>query len=259
MSLLAGSKPFRAMVLAGGAGSRLHPLTASLPKPLLPIGECTVIGLIIRRLASAGVDRVTVAVNYLADLIEDYLGSGERFGVPIDYVREQSPLGTAGAIGLIAPWRGPLLVTNSDVLSDLDIENLLLCHCQSGAALTVSSLTQSLQIEAGVLTIDHSCWVTSFVEKPVIEHRVNMGTYVLDPNVGRHIVPHERLEMPDLMLKLLSAGQGVLAFDHKGVWLDIGRPNDLAKAQSQASRWSELSGINPAQKPSTPEGNPKRG
>ena len=234
------SEPFQAVILAGGHGTRLYPFTASVPKPLLPIGEHPVIELIIRRLVHFGATRITIAVSYLAHLIESCLGQGERFGVPIDYARENIPLGTAGPIGLIASWAGPLIVTNGDVLSDIDFERLLRCHREQGASLTVATMMQSLKIEVGVLTTDSSLRVTGIVEKPSIQHRINLGAYVIDEHVQGLVAPNQRLEMPELIGKLIARGEAVTAYDHCGLWLDIGRPDDLAKAQAEARFWSRM-------------------
>ena len=230
---------FRAVILAGGRGSRLYPFTASLPKPLLPVGERPVIDLIVRRLVGFGANRITVAVNYLADLVESFLGDGSRFGVPIDYVREATPLGTAGPVGLVEPWTGPLVVTNGDVLADIDIRRLLKCHRENNAAITVTTMVQSLRIDSGVITIDASSRITGIVEKPTVEHRISLGVYVLSDDVGAIIVPNERLEMPDLVMKLVGTGKPAVAYNHDGFWLDIGRPDDFAKAQSDAAMWLE--------------------
>ena len=238
--MVTSSVPFRALVLAGGRGSRLYPFTAALPKPLLPIGEHPVIELIVRRLALFGAQRITVAVNYLADLVESFLGDGRRFGVPIDYVREANPLGTAGPIGLVELWTGPLIVTNGDVLSDIDVQELLAWHRNKNASLTIATKIQSVRIESGVLTTDASLRVTGMVEKPLVQHRISLGTYVLDGGVLGHIVPNKHLEMPELALKLIDLGETVVAYDHSGLWLDIGRPDDFAKAQADVSIWSNL-------------------
>ena len=141
------AEPFDAVILAGGRGSRLYPFTAALPKPLLPIGERPLIEIIARRLAASGANQITVAVNHLADLVEAYLGDGQRFGLPIHYVRESTPLGTAGPLGLVKPWAGPLLVTNGDVLSDIDIRDLLNRHRETRAALTVATMLQQTRLE----------------------------------------------------------------------------------------------------------------
>jgi NDP-mannose synthase len=229
---------FRAVILAGGRGSRLYPFTASLPKPLLPIGDQPVIELIVRRLINFGADRITVAVNHLADLIESFLGNGKRFGVPIDYVRETTPLGTAGPVGLVEPWSTPLIVTNGDVLADIDFTKLLSCHRDMAATITVVTMLQSVKIESGVLTTDSTSCITGIVEKPSVEHRVSLGVYVLSGQVGSLILPNKRLEMPDLIMQVVRDGNRAVAYNHEGLWLDIGRPDDFAKAQADAAFWS---------------------
>jgi NDP-mannose synthase len=237
------SASFRAVILAGGRGSRLYPFTASLPKPLLPIGDRPVIELIVRRLIYFGATRITVAVNHLADLIESFLGNGSRFGVPIDYVRETIPLGTAGPVGLIEPWNTPLVVTNGDVLADIDFEKLLICHREKSATITVATMIQSMKIDSGVLTTDAASCITGIVEKPSVEHRVSLGVYVLSGEVGGLIVPNKRLEMPDLIMQVVRDGNRALAYNHEGIWVDIGRPEDFAKAQADSAFWSaELHG-----------------
>jgi NDP-sugar pyrophosphorylase family protein len=236
------AKPFRAVILAGGRGSRLYPFTASLPKPLLPIGERPVIELIVRGLVGAGANRITVAVNYLADLVESFLGNGSRFGVPIDYVREAVPLGTAGPIGLVGRWTGPLVVMNGDVLADVDFKKLLAYHRENKAAITVTTMVQSLRIDSGVITTDSSMRVTGIVEKPTVEHRISLGVYVLSEDAAGLIAPNERLEMPDLVMKVVGAGKAAVAYNHDGFWLDIGQPDDFAKAQADAAMWSDKLG-----------------
>jgi NDP-sugar pyrophosphorylase family protein len=240
--MVRGSEPFRAVILAGGRGSRLYPFTASLPKPLLPIGERPLIDLIVRRLVGFGANRVTVAVNYLADLVESFLGDGSRFGVPIDYVRETIPLGTAGPLGLVEPWTDPLVVTNGDVLADIDIQRLLSCHRENRAAITVTTMVQSLRIESGVVTTDSALRITGIVEKPTVEHRISLGVYVLSEDIAGLIVPNERLEMPDLVMKLVGAGKDAISYNHDGFWLDIGRPDDFARAQADSAMWLDKLG-----------------
>ena len=235
--------PFRAVILAGGRGSRLYPFTASLPKPLLPIGDRPLIELIVRRLACFGATRITVAVNHLADLVESFLGDGRRFGVPIDYVRESAPLGTAGPLGLLDRWKGPLVVTNGDVLSDIDLGALLGGHRDRDASLTIATMVQKLRIESGVLTTDASLRVAGIVEKPSVEHRINLGVYVLAEHLAELIAPNERLEMPQLAQQLIERGEPVIAYDHRGRWLDIGSPEDFARAQAEAPSWSQTPGL----------------
>jgi len=237
------AESFHAVILAGGRGSRLYPFTAALPKPLLPIGERPLIELIVRRLTAFGAIRITVAVNHLADLVESFLGDGQRFGVPVDYVRESMPLGTAGPLGLVKPWHGPLVVTNGDVLSDIDIGGLIADHRRRGASLSVATMIQKTRIESGVLTTDAADRVVNIIEKPVLEHCISLGVYVLAEHVAELVVPNERLEMPQLVMKLVERGEPVVAYQHAGRWLDIGCPEDLAKAQADAASWAEIPGI----------------
>jgi NDP-mannose synthase len=233
-------QPFRAVILAGGPGRRLYPLTESIPKPLLPSHERPVIELIVRRLVHFGASQITVAISHLADQIETFLGDGKKFGIPIDYVREVQPLGTAGSIRLIAPWEGPLVVRNGDILCDIDFHGLLGRHCKVSASLSIASKARSLRIDEGVITTDDLLQVTGIVEKPLIEQRISLGIYVMSEHVRSLIPPNQRMEMPELIEKLISLKQPVFAYDHVGVWLDIGRPDDLAKAQADATMWMEL-------------------
>lgn len=217
------ARPFRAVILAGGRGSRLYPFTATLPKPLLPVGDRPVIELIVSRLVGFGAARLTIAVNYLADLVESFLGDGTRFGAPIDYVRETRALGTAGPLGLVDPWSGPLLVTNGDVLSDIDIPALLLLHEARGAALTIATMVQKTRIESGVLTTDPSMRISGIVEKPVVEHRINLGTYVLAEHLAAMIAPNEHLEMPAFAADLIARGEPVIATTTRAPgWISAG-------------------------------------
>jgi NDP-mannose synthase len=232
------TEPFHAVILAGGRGSRLYPYTAALPKPLLPIGDRPLIDLIARRLVSSGAAGITIAVNHLADLVEAYLGDGRRFGVPITYVRESIPLGTAGALGLMKPWSGPLLVTNGDILTDIDVRELLTYHHKRNAVLTVATMLQKTHVESGVLTTDVDSHIVGIVEKPTVEHRISLGVYVLAERAADCIAVNERLEMPDLIMQFVGRKDPVVAFEHTGRWLDIGSPDDFAKAQAEAAFWS---------------------
>lgn len=232
-------RPFRAVILAGGQGRRLYPLTEAIPKPLLRIDQRPVIELIVRRLVYFGASGITVAVGHLGDMIERFLGNGREFGVPINYVRESHPLGTAGSIGLMPAWEGPLVVTNGDVLSDIDFQDLLRSHHAHSASLSVATKIQSLSIDAGVITTNSSLQVTGIVEKPLIEQRISLGIYVVSDDVRALIPSNQRIEMPEVIQKLISRKQLVAAYDHTGLWLDIGRPDDLARAQADAAIWGK--------------------
>ncbi|MGE0453017.1 MAG: sugar phosphate nucleotidyltransferase [Vicinamibacteria bacterium] len=227
--------PFRAVVLAGGKGTRLAPYTLVLPKPLLPIGERPILDLVLSQLAGAGCARATLCVGYLAPLIEAYCRDGERWGLALDYFRESVPLGTAGALGHIAdlPAEGFLLM-NGDVLTDLAYPRLLAAHAASGADLTIAAFRRIVKDELGVLEIDDDQRVTAYREKPEHEYLVSMGIYVLSLGAAQRVRAGERLDFPDLVQRLLAEGRKVAVYIHEGYWLDIGRHDDFARANEES-------------------------
>ena len=231
----------RAIVMAGGEGARLRPYTAVLPKSLMPLGDRPVLDIVIRQLRAAAFDRVTIATGYLAGLIEAFFGDGRNYGVPIDYFREQEPLGTVGALALLGDLDEPFLVMNSDVLTDMDYAAMLDHHVASGAMVTVASTRRHVSISLGVMEFDDAsapARVTGYVEKPTISHEVSMGVYCFHPRVVDHIEAGVRLDFPDLILRLLDAGERVEAWRPEAYWLDLGRHDDyeLAIAEYEAMR-----------------------
>jgi NDP-mannose synthase len=224
----------RAVVLAGGLGMRLRPYTAVLPKPLMPVGDRPVLDIVIRQLCHHGFGRVTIATGYLAELIEAFFRNGEEYGIPIDYHREHSPLGTAGAIAMIDDLESePFLVMNGDVLTDLDYGALIHQHLETEAAATIATITRDIQVSLGVLhfTDPHQPdRLTSYDEKPHFEFEASMGIYAFSPRVLGYLRPEERLDFPDLIRRLLSAGEVVRAFRSDCYWLDIGRHDDYEQA-----------------------------
>lgn len=227
----------RALIMVGGQGQRLYPYTAHLPKPLMPIGDKPILEYIIRRLCHHGIRDITLAVSHMASLIQAYCGDGARFGAGITYLHESTPLGTAGAIGLLPGPRGTLLVTNGDILSDLDLHTMARGHEESGAAITVASKMQTTDIGFGVLDTDDAGFVTDYREKPQLHHRIGIGTYLVEPAAQALLAPGEPAHMPDLIVRALRAGQRVASYDHGGEWIDIGRPEDYARAQADMHRY----------------------
>jgi NDP-sugar pyrophosphorylase family protein len=225
--------PRRAVVLAGGLGTRLHPYTNILPKPLMPIGDRPVLDVIMRQLARRGFEHVTIATGYLAELIESFFESGERYGVKIDYFRETEPLGTVGALALIDGLDHDVLVMNGDVLTDMDYGALLDRHVVSEAALTVAVKRRHVQISLGVLhfedAADHGR-VTGFVEKPAYDYDASMGVYCFSADALKLIEPGARMDFPDLLLKLIAEGHMVRGWPSDDYWLDIGRHDDYEQA-----------------------------
>jgi len=224
----------RAVILAGGLGTRLRPYTTVLPKPLMPVGDRPILDIVIRQLAQAGFGRITIATGYLAELIEAFFGDGARYGVSIDYFREQQPLGTVGALSLIEGLDEDFLVMNGDVLTDLDYRALLAHHEAGAHAATIAAHRRDVQISLGVMRFnssEDSSRVTDYVEKPTISYEVSMGVYCFSPRVRERIPQGQRLDFPELVLRLIAAGEVVRAWRSEDHWLDIGRPDDYEQAQ----------------------------
>ncbi len=227
----------RAVILAGGEGTRLRPYTTVLPKPLMPIGDRPVLDIVVRQLKAHGFERITIATGYLAELIEAFFGAGDRYGIPIDYYREQEPLGTVGALALIDDLADEdVLVMNGDVLTDLDYAALLADHKSSGAAATIATKTRHLQVSLGVLRFGDGgdpTRLTGYDEKPTIDYTASMGVYCFAPRALSLIEPQVRLDFPDLVLRLIDHGDIVRAWPSDDYWLDIGRHDDYEQAQEE--------------------------
>ena len=225
----------RAVILAGGRGTRLAPYTTVLPKPLMPIGERAILDVVVRQLSSYGYNRLTFAVGYLAHLVKALFGDGSEWDVSIEYHVEATPLGTAGPLALIDGLDdGAFLVMNGDVLTTLDYAELLDVHRRSGNAMTIATHSRVLRSEYGVLHLNgrqgETTSVTDYEEKPEMAYTVSMGVYVLEPRALAHIPVNERFDVPDLVLALLRAGEPVGSFLYEGYWLDIGRHDDYEQA-----------------------------
>jgi NDP-sugar pyrophosphorylase family protein len=224
----------RAVVLAGGKGTRLRPYTTVLPKPLMPVGDRPILDIVVRQLKAAGFDHVTISTGYLAELIEAFFGDGSKYGVRIDYFREDEPLGTVGALAMVDGLDdGDFLVMNGDVLTDLDYGALLERHTAGDAAATIATHERDIQISLGVLRFedaDDDTRLTGYDEKPKINYEASMGVYCFTPRVLGHIERGKRLDFPDLVLKLIEAGEPVRAWRSTDYWLDIGRHDDYEAA-----------------------------
>jgi len=227
----------RAVVLAGGEGTRLRPYTTVLPKPLMPIGDRPILDIVIRQLKSNGFEQITIATGYLAELIEAFFRDGEAYGVPIDYYREHEPLGTVGALALINGLADDdILVMNGDVLTDMDYGALLERHRASDAAATIATKVRNVQISLGVLRFGDAgddTRLTGYDEKPTLDYIASMGVYCFAPRALAHIEPGQRLDFPDLILRLIAAGETVRSWPSDDYWLDIGRHDDYEQAQEE--------------------------
>ena len=249
----------RAVVLAGGKGSRLGPYTTVLPKPLLPVGDRAILDVVVRQLQVRGFTELTFAVGYLAHLIKAVFGDGSDLGVSIDYHHEDTPLGTAGALAEIRDLDETFLCMNGDVLTALPYDALYATHVDSGNALTIASHRRVIQTDYGVLHLDGASGdtrlVTAYEEKPQIPYMVSMGVYVAEPRVLDLIPSGEYTDMPTVIERLLVAGEKVGAYVYEGFWLDIGRHEDYERAIGEyESLKSMLLGEDAAVAPVAPRG-----
>lgn len=221
----------RAVILAGGKGTRLRPYTTVLPKPLMPVGERPILEIVIKQLHRAGVMDITISVGHLAELIMALFGNGEKFGVRIDYAIEDKPLGTIGPLAFIENLGDNFIVMNGDVLTDLDLGVLYKSHLKSKAILTVATYTREVKVDFGVLRHDkNNNRIRGFEEKPTHSYDVSMGVYVLSRRCLDEIPKNEYFGFDHLILKLLKKKAAVQSFHHRGRWLDLGRPEDFASA-----------------------------
>jgi NDP-sugar pyrophosphorylase family protein len=234
------AEPLTAVLLAGGKGSRLEPLTNNLPKPLVLIKEHPIVEILIRQLKRGGVSKIIMAVGHRAEQVIDHLGDGRRFGVSIEYSIETEPLSTVAPLKLIKHLPERFVVANSDILTDLNIADLYACHVNGRAQLTVAAVERSEKIDYGLLTLGENGLVTNFEEKPRQAFTVSTGIYLFERSL-LEIVPDNRpFGFDQLMLTLLEQKRPINAFIHKGYWRDIGRPGDYLKAHRDLEKIKHL-------------------
>lgn len=226
------SFPGHAILLAGGRGERLGELSRERPKPLLPVQGVPVVERLIDRLRLAGVRRCTVVTCHRAAEVEARLGDGRRLGVGIDFLRERWPLGTAGCLGLIERPDEPFYLVNADIVTDLCFRSLAERHLDSGAAATVAIRRHATTIPFGVVERDGDDTMIGYREKPTVESFIAAGISCLDPSVCGHVRRGEPTSLPDLLMRVLAAGERVKCHEITGLWRDIGDPRDYAASQS---------------------------
>ncbi len=219
----------RAVVLAGGKGSRLRPYTIVLPKPLMPIGEYPILEVILRQLASHGFDRVTLAVNYQAEIVRAFCGDGSRWGIQVDYSLETVPLSTIAPLRLISDLPENFLLMNGDVLTDLPLGELYEEHVSQKRKFTIAASERTNVVDYGVLHVSENRLV-GFEEKPKLQYLVSMGVYMLNRSVLARVPLGEKYGFDDLMLDMLAKKEDVHVERYAGYWLDIGRVDDYMRA-----------------------------
>ncbi len=221
------------VIMAGGIGARLRPHTENCPKPLLPVAGKPMLEHIIERAKLEGFTHFVLAIHYLGHMIEDYFGNGERLGVRIDYLREQFPLGTAGALGLLNPRPGaPFVVTNGDVITDIRYGELLDFHIRYDAAATMAVRVHEWQHPFGVVQTQ-GVEIVGFEEKPVARSHINAGVYALDPDALSVLNVDAHCDMPTLFERLQAKAKRTVAYPMHEPWLDVGRPDDLNRANAE--------------------------
>lgn len=224
----------RAVVMAGGFGKRLLPLTEDTPKPMLPLGDRPVMGHIIGQLKDAGISNVNVTTHYLPEKIRSHFGNGSEFGMSINYVEERNPLGTAGSLSLMESGDEPILVINGDILTKVDFRSMIAFHRKHKAELTVGVRQYDLKVPYGVLDCDDMV-VTAIHEKPTLKLFVNAGIYLLEPSAHKCIPKDKHYDMTDLIEDLIAAGKRVVSFPIIEYWMDIGQISDYEKAQADVA------------------------
>jgi NDP-sugar pyrophosphorylase family protein len=220
----------RAVILAGGMGTRMRPYTLVLPKPLMPIGEYPILEVVVRQLAAHDFDRVTIAVNHQAELIKAFFGDGSKWRLRIDYSLEHEPLGTMGPLRLIPDLPDHFLVMNGDVLTDLDFAGFHAEHTAANRLFTISSHQREQKVDYGVLSTDAHGTLQAFQEKPVTGYEVSMGIYMVSRRILSYIPSQGPFGFDDLMRELLATRTAVQVRRFNGYWLDIGRVDDYERA-----------------------------
>lgn len=228
--------PVTAVIMAGGFGSRLRPLTDNTPKPLLPLGDRPILEWIILSIRNAGMREIIITTHYLGEQIHAHCGDGSKFGVNISYIDEDKLSGTAGPLGLLSRWERDYLVINGDILTQVDFRALYDYHRAHSGDMTVGLRNYKFQVPYGVAEID-GVRITAITEKPSLDFFVNAGIYILSPIVREFISKGEYLDMPDLIKRLMMAEKRVIGFPIREYWLDIGQHAQYEQAMRDIIKW----------------------
>ena len=220
----------QAVILAGGKARRLRPYTLVLPKPLMPIGDIPILEVIIRQLKKYGFQKITITVDYLAELLEAYFGDGNKWNVEITYSKDYQPLGTAGPIASIRDLEDDFIVMNGDTLTTLDYSKLIGFHIKENPMITIATCDKNVNINLGILKLNENEEIYDYIEKPTLKYQVSMGIYVFNKKALKYIKKNEYLDFPDLIKILIKNNERVKGFNFSGYWLDISRHEDYAKA-----------------------------
>jgi len=224
----------KALILAGGKGRRLRPYTTTIPKPLMPIGDKAILEIVVGQLKDNGFEDIIMSIGHLGELLMAFFGDGSKYGVNINYTKEDKPLGTAGPLSLIREdVDEPFLMMNGDVLTNINYADLMKYHNKKGDIATVALNKRVVNIDFGVTEIDSDNKIVGYKEKPVIDYLVSMGVYIFDNRVLDYIEDDTYFDLPDLINRLISNGETVNGYLFDGYWLDIGRHDDYERANQE--------------------------
>jgi NDP-mannose synthase len=220
----------KTVILAGGKGTRLAPYTKILPKPLMPISDMPILEVLLMQMKGAGVEEVIITVGHLSHLLKAFFQDGSALGLKISYSYENIPLGTAGPLSLIEGLDETFLVANGDVLTTLRLKDLINFHKQKGAIATIAMHRRQVKIDLGVIHCNPDNEIVGYIEKPTMDYLASMGIYVFEPQALKYILCGQYLDFPDLIKKMLAAGEKVFGYPFDGYWQDLGRADDYEQA-----------------------------
>ena len=230
----------KAIILAGGFGTRLAPYTTILPKPLLPIGNKAILHIVVKQLAHFGFKELNLSVGYLSELIRAYFGDGSKLGVKLNYIYEDKPLGTAGALTKVQGLDDTFLLMNGDVLTTLNYAKLVKFHKKNRAIATVAVCLRTVKLEFGLIEKDKRDRLVRYTEKPSLDHLISMGINILEPKVLKYLKPNKKQDFPDLIKKLVKNGERVFCYPNTAYWMDIGKAADYQQAQTDFSKMEKV-------------------
>jgi len=229
----------RAVIMAGGRGSRLAPYTAVLPKPLMPLSDRPIIDVVLRQLARAGVGSISISVGHMGSLIEAWVSDQTGYGIPLEFVYEERPLGTAGALANVERPESTFLALNGDILTDLPFAQLVEHNARHGSIATMAVKERTVDVQYGVVHAGDDGRVQRLEEKPQLAYTVSMGVYAMEPAIIDLIAPGERIDFPDLILRAIERGHDVQTYRHLDYWRDIGNREDYEAAIEDFAREQE--------------------
>ena len=225
----------KAVILAGGKGTRLAPYTTVFPKPLMPIDGIPILEVIVKQLARFRVKELIFTVSSQSEpLLSAYFGNGTRYGVDICYSKEEKPLGTAGPLSLIPNLPETFLVMNGDILTTLNYQKLIKYHRRHRGIVTIAMSQKKVQLELGVMEFNRGYRLTRYIEKPTLSYSVSMGIYVFEKKVLKYILPQKYLDFPEVIQRLIKQREKVICYPSDDFWLDIGRHEDYEEAQEKS-------------------------